>query len=66
MSDFIKDMEELTQEDQKLVLTFLQDMRISYDPDWVTLTDEERKELEEVKKEEKFINFEELTKELKL
>ncbi|NMW84705.1 hypothetical protein HKO22_02965 [Peptoniphilus sp. AGMB00490] len=66
MDTFTKDMAELTVEEQKLVLTFLQDMRISYDPEWITVTNEEAKELQQIEEQGEFISLDEAIKELGL
>lgn len=66
MNEFILRMQELSGEDQTLVLTFLEDMRISYDPDWVTLTYEEEKEIKEIEGKGDFVRSEEVMKELEL
>lgn len=65
MNDFLKAAKLLNVEDQKLVCNFIRDLSISYDPDWVTLTDEEKRELEFISKNDEFVSFEDAMEELK-
>lgn len=65
MNDFVKVVKLLNVENQNLVCNFIRDLSISYDPDWVNLTDEEKRELEFISENDEFISFEDAMKELK-
>lgn len=66
MNDFMKVINLLSLEDQELVYNFISDLSICYDPDWVILTEKEKTELEEISKNNEFVDFEDLLKELDL
>lgn len=65
MNDFVKVVKLLNVKNQNLVCNFIRDLSISYDPDWVNLTDEEKRELEFISENDEFISFEDAMKELK-
>lgn len=57
MRTFLDSIQELSIEDRQLVDNFIKDLAISYDPEWVMLTEEEKRELESIEKEDTFIDF---------
>ncbi|WP_108831495.1 hypothetical protein [Aedoeadaptatus coli] len=63
MNDFIKKVSLLSDKDKELVYNLVNDLSISYDPDWVLLTEKEKSNLEEISKNGEFRDFKDVLKE---
>lgn len=64
MTDFMKVIDLLSPKNQELVCNFVSDLSICYDPDWVILTEQEKRELEEISKNNEYMDFDDFLKEL--
>lgn len=64
MTDFMKIIDLLSPRNQELVCNFVSDLSICYDPDWVILTEKEKRELEEISKNNEYMDFDDFLKEL--
>lgn len=65
MNDFMESVSLLSDENKDLVFAFVNDLSICYDPDWVLLTDREKSDLEEISKNDEFIDFKDFLKEFR-